>query len=126
MNRMSMWIYGRTLPNIRRSYATGLTNQDGSTARVFSSWDASTTDLHFSWMERYGIDGVFIQRFFGATRTAGKSRRASRGHSRQRAGSVIPKTRTRHGRDVRLVPASTPPAKIAARSFRIGRNWWTN
>jgi hypothetical protein len=60
-----------------QTYATGLTNQDGSPARVFSSWDASTTDLHFSWMERYGIDGVFVQRFFGATRTAA-SRRASR------------------------------------------------
>ncbi len=60
-----------------QTYPTGLTNRDGSVARVFSSWDASTTDLHFSWMEHYGIDGVFIQRFFGATRTP-TSRHASR------------------------------------------------
>src|ERR1700722_3529906 len=60
-----------------QTYPSGLTNQDGSTARVFSSWDASTTDVHFRWMEQYGIDGVFIQRFFGATRTP-KSRRNSR------------------------------------------------
>jgi hypothetical protein len=60
-----------------QTYATGLTNQDGSPARVFSSWDASTTDVHFRWMEQYGIDGVFIQRFFGATRTP-ESRRKSR------------------------------------------------
>lgn len=61
-----------------QTYRTGLTNADGSVARVFSSWDASTTDLHFRWMKQYGIDGVFIQRFFGATRTE-ESRRASRG-----------------------------------------------
>ncbi len=60
-----------------QTYATGLTNQDGSPSRVFSSWDASTTDVHFRWMEQYGIDGVFIQRFFGATRTP-ESRRKSR------------------------------------------------
>jgi hypothetical protein len=60
-----------------QTYPSGLTNQDGSTARVFSSWDASTTDVHFRWMEQYGIDGVFIQRFFGATRTP-ESRRNSR------------------------------------------------
>ncbi|HXI70295.1 MAG TPA: glycoside hydrolase family 71/99-like protein [Verrucomicrobiae bacterium] len=60
-----------------RTYPTGLTNQDGTTARVFSSWDESTTDLHFRWMQQYGIDGVFVQRFFGATRTE-SSRHASR------------------------------------------------
>ena len=60
-----------------QTYPSGLTNPDGTTARVFSSWDASTTDLHFQWMEQYGIDGVFVQRFFGATRTA-RSRRNSR------------------------------------------------
>ena len=60
-----------------KTYPTGLTNQDGTTARVFSSWDESTTDLHFHWMQQYGIDGVFVQRFFGGTRTE-QSRRASR------------------------------------------------
>ena len=60
-----------------QTYPTALTNVDGTVARVFSSWDASTTDLHFRWMEQYGIDGVFVQRFFGGTRTA-QSRRRSR------------------------------------------------
>ena len=67
-------------PNVSeypQTYPCGLTNPDGSPARVFSSWDASTTDVHFRWMEQYGIDGVFIQRFFGATRTL-ESRRNSR------------------------------------------------
>jgi hypothetical protein len=51
-----------------KTYPTALTNQDGTSARVFSSWDESTTDLHFRWMQQYGIDGVFMQRFFGVTR----------------------------------------------------------
>lgn len=58
-----------------QTYPTALTNADGSTARVFSSWDASTTDLHFKWMQQYGIDGVFVQRFFDVTRTAESRRR---------------------------------------------------
>jgi hypothetical protein len=58
-----------------KTYPTSLTNQDGSAARVFSSLDASTTDLHFSWMQQYGIDGVFVQRFFSPLRTvAGRHR----------------------------------------------------
>ncbi|HMD55346.1 MAG TPA: xylosidase, partial [Phycisphaerae bacterium] len=59
------------------TYPSALTNQDGTPARVFSSWDESTVNLHFRWMQDYGIDGAFVQRFFGATRTA-QSRQASR------------------------------------------------
>ena len=53
----------------QKTYPTSLTNQDGTAACVFSSWDQSTTDLHFRWMQQYGIDGVFIQRFYGGLRT---------------------------------------------------------
>ncbi len=60
-----------------KTYPTSLTNKDGSVARVFSSVDQSTTDLHFKWMQEYGIDGVFVQRFFGGLRTA-ESRKKSR------------------------------------------------
>jgi glycoprotein endo-alpha-1,2-mannosidase len=45
-------------------YETPFKFADGSTAYVFSSYDESTVDLHFRWMKEYGIDGVFIQRFF--------------------------------------------------------------
>jgi hypothetical protein len=60
-----------------RTYPTALTNQDGTTARVFSSVDQSTTDLHFKWMQQYGIDGVFVQRFIGPLRPA-EGRKKSR------------------------------------------------
>ena len=43
--------------------AKGFTLPDGSTPRLYSSYDESTVDLHFSWMKEYGIDGVFMQRF---------------------------------------------------------------
>jgi hypothetical protein len=34
-----------------KTYPTALTNVDGTAARVFSSWDESTTDLLFRWMK---------------------------------------------------------------------------
>jgi hypothetical protein len=46
-----------------KSYETPFLHADGSVARVFSSHDSSTIELHFKWMRQYGIDGVFMQRF---------------------------------------------------------------
>jgi len=46
------------------TYETPFRHADGSPAYVFSSYDESTVDLHFKWMKEYGIDGVFMQRFF--------------------------------------------------------------
>jgi len=46
-----------------KTYKTVFQYADGSPAYVFSSYDASTTDLHFKWMADYGIDGAFMQRF---------------------------------------------------------------
>ena len=57
-----------------KTYPTRLKHADGSTARFFSSTDKSTIDLHFKWMKEYGVDGVFMQRFFSATRPEGRSR----------------------------------------------------
>lgn len=48
----------------KRTYAAeGFTCPDGSTPRLYSSYDKSTVRLHFKWMKEYGIDGVFMQRF---------------------------------------------------------------
>ena len=60
-NNIDFW------PNVTeypKTYAAdGFTNPDGSTPRLYSSFDASTVNLHFNWMKQYDIDGVFMQRF---------------------------------------------------------------
>ena len=44
-------------------YPTAFKHKDGSTANVFSSLNQKTVLRHFRWMQQYGIDGVFVQRF---------------------------------------------------------------
>lgn len=44
-------------------YPTAFHRADGSVAEVFTSRHPATIDRHFKWMEDYGIDGVFLQRF---------------------------------------------------------------
>jgi glycoprotein endo-alpha-1,2-mannosidase len=51
-------------------YKTSFQFADGKPAYVFSSYDRSTTDLHFKWMREYNIDGVFIQRFISTLKNA--------------------------------------------------------
>lgn len=46
-----------------KTYDTPFRHADGSVAKVFSSADYSTVDVHFKWMKEYGIDGAFVQRF---------------------------------------------------------------
>jgi hypothetical protein len=43
--------------------ASGFTHPDGKPAYLFSSVHPKTVRRHFRWMEQYGIDGVFVQRF---------------------------------------------------------------
>lgn len=43
--------------------APGFTHSDGQTAHLFSSTNSKTVDRHFRWMQQYGLDGVFLQRF---------------------------------------------------------------
>ncbi len=69
--RIDMW---PDVSEYEKTYPTGLKLADGSTARFFSSADVSTTDLHFKWMKQYGLDGVFMQRFFDAARPGNRRR----------------------------------------------------
>jgi len=73
--RIDMW---PDVSEYEKTYPTGLKHADGSTARFFNSSDKSTIDLHFKWMKDYGLDGVFMQRFFNSTRTE-ESREKSSG-----------------------------------------------
>ena len=56
--------YWPEMDEYKVKYKTPFKFADGSPAYVFSSYDESTVDLHFKWMKEYGIDGVFMQRFF--------------------------------------------------------------
>ena len=66
--RIDMW---PDVTEYEQTYPTGLKMADGSNARFFSSTDKSTVDLHFKWMKDYGVDGVFMQRFFEFTKRKG-------------------------------------------------------
>jgi len=44
---------------------TDLVLTNGKPASVFSSTHPGVMDLHFKWMQNYGLDGVFLQRFLG-------------------------------------------------------------
>ncbi len=47
----------------KQTYETPFLYDEGTYARVFSSNDESTVELHFKWMRDYKIDGAFMQRF---------------------------------------------------------------
>lgn len=47
----------------RKTYKTPFRHADSSVARLYSSYDESSVALHFKWMQQYGVDGVFVQRF---------------------------------------------------------------
>lgn len=47
-------------------FPTDLLHADGRQAEVFSSFHRATVVRHFQWMEEYGIDGVFVQRFINS------------------------------------------------------------
>lgn len=57
-----------------KTYKTSFEHADGSYADICSSYDASSTETHFKWLQRYDIDGVFVQRFITDVRKNSKGR----------------------------------------------------
>lgn len=62
----------------KKTYDTPFKLANGQTAKFFSSADESTVDLHFKWMQQYGVDGVFMQRFFDAAQKRNRHSSATR------------------------------------------------
>ncbi|KAK1241972.1 hypothetical protein MKX07_007795 [Trichoderma sp. CBMAI-0711] len=47
-------------------FDTALTLPNGQPAKFYDSTCDGVIDLHFKWMQQYGIDGVIVQRFSGS------------------------------------------------------------
>jgi hypothetical protein len=73
-------------------YATPFVLADGKAAEVYSAVNAKTVDRHFRWMQEYGIDGAFVQRFVGEVSHPAGRRQFTTVLSHCRAGA------NRHGR----------------------------
>jgi hypothetical protein len=58
-----MWPDMTEYPTEERFAAPGFTSADGQQAYLFSSEQPATVQLHFEWMRKYGIDGVWLQHF---------------------------------------------------------------
>lgn len=76
--RIDMW---PDVSEYDKTYDTGLKLADGSTAKFFCSDDNSTIDTHFKWMEDYGLDGVFMQRFWHTASPENRHRSESLRHA---------------------------------------------
>jgi len=106
-----------------KTYETPFSMPDGSKARFFSSLDKSTVDLHFKWMQEYNVDGVFMQRFFDATREG----------NRKKESAVIlqnaMEAASKYKRAIAVMydlSGLKAGGEIALRSSTIGNTWWMN
>jgi hypothetical protein len=73
-------------------FATGFKMANGSPAEVFSSFQRPTVLKHFEWMQDYGIDGVFVQRFAADLQNPGSLEHCNAVLANCRAGANL------HGR----------------------------
>ena len=108
-------------------YDTLFHHRDGRVAPVFSSHDRKTVLQHFEWMQQYGIDGVFVQRFGVETGAPLDLRHCNVVLAHCREGA------NRHGRcyavmyDLSLLPAGGTQLvmddwKLLVSRMRIGRD----
>jgi len=83
------------LPPAER-FPTGFKLADGRPAEVFSSFQRPTVLRHFQWLQEYGIDGVFVQRFANGLRSRANLEHNNTVLANCRAGANL------HGRPMRL------------------------
>jgi hypothetical protein len=60
--RVDMWPDVSEIPAAARC-ATPLNRPDGRPAELYSAFALAAVDMHFRWLEEYGLPGVLLQRF---------------------------------------------------------------
>ncbi len=109
-----MWPDLEEFPESERVRAPGFSHPDGSAAYLYSSVNPGVIDRHFDWMQKYGLDGVLVQRFVvGLRDDPGGSSRVL-GHVRASAN------RTGRVFAVEYDLSGTPASEIVD---RVTRDW---
>lgn len=69
-----------------KTYKSPFQYADGSDAYLYSPYDEESVDLHFKWMQEYGLDGVHMQRFVAEIKP---SNAAGKRHFNQVLGNAL-------------------------------------
>ncbi len=80
-----------------KTYETAFGFANGEKAHVYSPYDEESVDLHFKWMQEYGIDGVFMQRFVSEIKSA-----KGKNHFNKVLGNAL-KAANKYGRAISIM-----------------------
>lgn len=92
--KVDMW---PEIGEYEKTYKTQFILADGSSASLPSPHDESTVNTHFKWMQEYGLDGVFMQRFVAEVRNS-----SGRYHFNKVLGSGM-KSSKKYGRAISVM-----------------------
>ncbi|MFB2118320.1 glycoside hydrolase family 71/99-like protein [Parapedobacter sp. 2B3] len=82
-----------------KTYKSPFQYANGSDAYLYSPYDEESVDLHFKWMQEYGIDGVHMQRFVGEIKP---SNAAGKRHFNQVLANALKAAKT-YGRAISVM-----------------------
>jgi len=74
-------------------YPTDLLYSNGAKAMVYSCYCPGVVDLHFKWLQDYGLDGVFLQRFVSEIQSPGVTK-----DQRDKVASYVKTSAEKYGR----------------------------